>query len=62
MREELFGIERLEQHARSLAAAQQVSTNPPRVPSLHSRLRGNAAELLLAYRAGAAEVAAGRRV
>ena len=62
VREELFGIERLEQHARSLAAAQQVSANPPRVPSLHSRLRGNATELLLAYRAGAAEVAAGRRV
>ena len=32
------------------------------MPSLHSRLRGNATELLLAYRAGAAEVAAGRRV
>ncbi|MDT0136414.1 GH36-type glycosyl hydrolase domain-containing protein [Acidovorax sp. PRC11] len=62
VREELFGIERLEQHARSLAAAQQVSANPPRVLSLHSRLRDNAAELLLAYRAGAAEVAAGHRV
>ncbi|GAA3990300.1 glucoamylase family protein [Comamonas faecalis] len=62
LREELFGIERLEQHARSLAAAQRVSASPPRVPSLHSRLRCNAAELLLAYRAGAAEVAAGRRV
>ncbi|HBO3986802.1 TPA: glycosyl transferase [Pseudomonas aeruginosa] len=62
VREELFGIERLEQHARSLAAAQQVSANPPRVLSLHSRLRDNAAELLQAYRAGAAEVVAGRRV
>ncbi|AVS80936.1 glycosyl transferase [Paracidovorax avenae] len=62
VREELFGIERLEQHARSLAAAQQVSANPPRVPSLHGRLRDNAAQLLLAYRGGAGEVAAGRRV
>ncbi|MDR6740985.1 cyclic beta-1,2-glucan synthetase [Herbaspirillum sp. 1173] len=62
VREELFGIERLEQHARSLAAAQTISLHPPRVPSLHSRLRDNAADLLVAYRAGAAEVAAGHRV
>lgn len=62
VREELFGIERLEQHARSLAIAQQVSHRPPRVPSLHARLRDNAGELLRGYRAGAAEVAAGRGV
>ena len=62
VREELFGIERLEQHARSLATAQLVSIHPPRVRSLHNRLRENAVDLLLAYRAGAAEVAAGRRV
>ena len=45
VREELFGMERLEQHARSLAAAQQVSLWPPRVPSLHLRLRPNATQL-----------------
>ncbi|RYF39246.1 MAG: hypothetical protein EOO25_15435, partial [Comamonadaceae bacterium] len=31
VRQELFGIERLEQHAASLAAAQPVSPRPPRV-------------------------------
>jgi cyclic beta-1,2-glucan synthetase len=62
VREELFGIERLEQHARSLAAAQRVSARPPPVPSLHARLRENAAELLAAYRASAAELAAGNGV
>jgi cyclic beta-1,2-glucan synthetase len=62
VREELFGIERLEQHARSLAAAQSVSLHPPRVRSLHSRLRNNAANLLSTYRASASEVAAGRQV
>lgn len=62
VREELFGVERLEQHARSLAAAQQVSLQPPAVPSLHRRLRENAGTLLAAYRASAAELAAGSSV
>ena len=62
VREELFGVERLEQHARSLAAAQQVSLRPPTVPSLHRRLRANADQLLAAYRASAAELAAGASV
>lgn len=62
VREELFGMERLEQHARSLAAAQQVSLRPPRVPSLHRRLRANASQLLAAYRASAAELASGSSV
>lgn len=56
VREELFGIERLEQHAESLAAAQPVTTKPPIVPSLHARLRDNAAGLLAAYRESAAEI------
>ncbi|KAF0225225.1 MAG: cyclic beta-1 2-glucan [Rhodospirillaceae bacterium] len=60
VREELFGIERLEQHAESLAAAQSVTVRPPPVLSLHVRLRDNAAVLLAAYRASAAELESGR--
>src|SRR4051812_36002409 len=59
VREELFGTERLEQHAESLAAAQPVTATPPKVRSLHSRLNENAAILLDVYRASAAELEAG---
>ena len=59
-REELFGIERLEQHGRSLAAAQRLASRPPRVPSLQSRLSDNSAALLTAYRGSAREVREGR--
>lgn len=62
IREELFGIERLEQHAESLAAAQSVTAAPPRVLSLHKRLDDNAAVLLAAYRASAAELERGQAV
>lgn len=62
IRQELFGGERLEQHARSLAGAQQVSVDPLRVPSLHARLKDNAAVLLAAYRAIAADAEAGHGV
>ncbi|TBW36784.1 glycosyl transferase [Siculibacillus lacustris] len=62
VREETFGVERLEQHAESLAAAQPVTTRPPWVVPLRSRLNANAAVLLAAYRAGAAEVEAGAEV
>ncbi|WP_354673946.1 GH36-type glycosyl hydrolase domain-containing protein [Cupriavidus alkaliphilus] len=62
VREELFGIERLEQHAQSLAAAQAVTAQPPRVSSLRSRLRDNAAVLLAAYRASATELEGGAEV
>ena len=62
VREELFGVERLEQHAQSLAAAQQVTARPPVVLSLHKRLNDNAAVLLAAYRASAAELESGRGV
>jgi cyclic beta-1,2-glucan synthetase len=62
VREELFGVERLEQHAKSLAAAQPVTTRPPVVLSLHTRLNDNAAVLLAAYRASAAELESGRNV
>ena len=62
VREELFGVERLEQHAESLARAQVVAVHPPRVRSLHRRLDDNAVTLLAAYRASALEVEVDRGV
>ena len=62
MREDLFGPERLEQHAETLAAAQAITERPRKVASLHKRLGRNAAVLLAAYRASAAELAQGRGV
>lgn len=62
VREELFGVERLEQHAESLAAAQPITTKPPVVLSLQARLNDNAAVLLAAYRASALEIESGRGV
>ncbi|PKU24746.1 glycosyl transferase [Telmatospirillum siberiense] len=51
LREELFGIERLEDHARSLAAAQTVMDKPVRGLPLAGRLADNAAVILAAHRA-----------
>lgn len=62
VREELFGIERLEQHAVSLAAAQVVSTSVPPVVPLQTRLKHNAAVLLSAYQASAKELEGGHGV
>lgn len=62
VRDELFGVERLEQHAESLAFAQSVTSRPPRVRSLHRRLNDNASTLLAAYRASAIEVESDRGV
>ncbi len=62
IRAELFGTERLEQHAATLAAAQSITSRPPRVASLHARLKGNAAVLLAAYRSTAREVEHARAV
>ncbi|QYD67891.1 glycosyl transferase [Paraburkholderia edwinii] len=62
VRDELFGVERLEQHAQSLAASQPVTNKPPVVLALHMRLNDNAAVLLAAYRASAAELESGRGV
>ncbi|MGO4333938.1 glucoamylase family protein [Labrys sp. KB_33_2] len=59
VREELFGVERLEQHAQSLAAAQTVTRRPPAVLPLQTRLNDNATALLKAYRASAADVESG---
>ncbi|WGD29118.1 glucoamylase family protein [Ancylobacter sp. WKF20] len=62
IREEMFGPERLEQHARSLATAQPIASRPRAVPALHARLESNAGVLLTAYRATAADAEAGRPV
>jgi cyclic beta-1,2-glucan synthetase len=58
----LFGLERLEQHAESLAAAQRVTERPPKVPPLERRLNDNAAVLLAAYRSSAAESEGGEQI
>src|SRR2546429_4434860 len=62
IREELFSIERLEQHAESLAAAQPVSARPMAGRSLAVRLRDNESVLLKAYRAIASAVGEGRGI
>jgi cyclic beta-1,2-glucan synthetase len=62
LREELFSVERLEQHARSLAAAQEITPRPaPRRP-LRTRLRDNELVLLAAYRAIGAAAGEGRAI
>ncbi|WP_085315555.1 GH36-type glycosyl hydrolase domain-containing protein [Derxia lacustris] len=62
VRQELFGVERLEQHAASLAAAQRVTARPRERLALHHRLATNAAVLLAAYRASAAALDRGETV
>jgi cyclic beta-1,2-glucan synthetase len=62
IREELFGIERLEQHAESLAAAQPITAGRVTGRSLAVRLRENESVLLDAYRAIAKAVGAGRAI
>ncbi len=62
IREELFSIERLEQHARSLAAVQAITARPVTGRSLAARLRDNESVLLEAYRAIAHAVGAGRAI
>src|SRR2546430_6298892 len=62
LRAELFSSERLEQHAASLAAAQQVTRRRTARRSLSVRLRDNESALLAAYRAIVAAVADGRAI
>ena len=50
IREELFSVERLEEHARSLAIAQPVASGASRGSPLAGRLANNAAALLEAHR------------
>jgi cyclic beta-1,2-glucan glucanotransferase len=56
IREELFSVERLEQHAESLAAAQSVSSQPERGRLLANRVRENDVVLLNAYHVIAAAI------
>ena len=57
IRADLFGVERLEHRARTLAEAQIIHTGRPlRVRSLSRRLKLNAGVLLAAYRFGAKAV------
>ena len=51
IRAELFSVERLEQHAESLAAAQHIAPNPKRGRPLAKRLYDNARVLTETYRA-----------
>src|SRR5665647_2198138 len=57
IREELFSVERLEQHAESLASAQSVSSRPERGRPLAKRVDDNDEALLAAYRVIAAAIA-----
>jgi len=62
LRAELFSIERLEQHAASLAAAQQVTSGRTARRTLGARMRDNESVLLAAYRAIAAATGEGRAI
>jgi cyclic beta-1,2-glucan synthetase len=62
LREEIFSVERLEEHARSLAAAQPVGSIPGFGRSLGARLRSNEKALLAAYRSIAKAVDEGRGI
>jgi len=50
VRAELYGLERLGEHARSLALAQQIDPGAPRSRQLLTRLDENAVALLQTYR------------
>jgi cyclic beta-1,2-glucan synthetase len=62
VREELFSVERLETHARSLAVAQIVAGKTTRGLPLSARLADNGAVLLSAYRSIVAAIDEGRAI
>ena len=62
IREEMFGPERLADHAESLARAQCIAARPRRVLNLRSRLKHNADVLLEAYRYNGAVLVKGQPV
>jgi cyclic beta-1,2-glucan synthetase len=62
IREELFSLERLETHARSLAVAQIVAAKATRGLPLAARLADNGAVLLSAYRSIVAAIDEGRAI
>ena len=62
IREELFSLERLEEHARSLAIAQPIASGASRGSPLAERLANNAAALLEAHRMIAKAIDEGRTI
>ena len=62
IRAESFGIERLEQHARSLAASERVTDRPDKGQDLLPRVRDNGRVLLAAYHDIVEAVAAGSEI
>ena len=62
IREELFSVERLEDHARSLAIAQEVSSRTTKGQLLARRLVANRAVLLAAYRSAVKAINDGRAI
>ena len=62
IREELFSVERLEAHAKSLAVAQTVASRPTRGLPLAARLADNSTVLLSAYRSIVKAIDDGRQV
>jgi cyclic beta-1,2-glucan synthetase len=62
IRAELFSLERLGQHAKTLAAAQIVTGRPTRQPALLSRVKKNGRALYDAYRSIAAAVHDGQTI
>lgn len=62
IREALFGLERLEQHAMSLAQAQQISSKPTRVLPLRNRLEQNARALVTIYQNCVNDMEAGKEL
>ena len=62
IRAELFGVERLEQHAASLAKAQEITTKPRSVLSLRDRLEQNATALITIYQNCVNDMEAGKEM
>jgi cyclic beta-1,2-glucan synthetase len=62
IREELFSVERVESHARSLAAAQTTASKATRGLPLAARLADNGAVLLSAYRSIVTAIDEGRAI
>ncbi len=62
IRSEIFGPERLEHHALSLAAAQGITDHPRRVASLRGRVSDNGVALLASYRAAARALETGQPI
>ena len=62
IRAELFSLERLEQHAVTLAAAQKVTNRPSKRPAILVRVKDNGRVLYAAYRSIAAAIHEGQAI